>query len=160
MSAASSTITSALVTAIAVAGTHYDLSGTGRVQVGMFAGPPIGGAFVAVAPGDLATSEMVDLSRMTYRATVIIEGWAPADSGEQSDRIKAAEELRSDLLAALHGAFIDPDTRAAAMRASSCRDVQASSTVMAGELVSDAWAGWGYCQIVISYTADGSPGAY
>lgn len=157
---ASGDILAAVRTAIAVDGASYDLSGTGRVQIGMFSGPPIGGSFVSIHEGDVSTIEAPDLSRWSYRATLVIEGWAEADSDEQADRIAAAQALRSDILAALHGAFIDPSSRAAAMRAVAARDVQASATVVAGELVDVAWAGWGYVVVQIAYTADGDPGAY
>ncbi len=154
-----SDIQDAIVSAIAVSGTNYDLSATGSVQVGHFAGPPIMGAFVAVSPGDVSNTENADLSRWSYRVTTLIQAWADADSHEQSDAIQAAHDIQSDILAALHGAFVDPDTRAAAMRAAAARDVQVSSTVVAGDLVLDAWAGWGYAEIVLSYTIDGGPGA-
>lgn len=151
-------IQSGMAAAIAVDGTSYDLSAAGRVQVGYFAGPPTSGAFVAISPGDIATAEGADLTRWSYRVTTLIQCWAPSAGSSQTARIEAAHDLQSQVLGSLHGAFVDPATRATAMATACARDVQVSSTVLAGELVHDAWAGWGYVEMAIAYTIDGGPG--
>lgn len=152
-------IQEAIRDAIAVVGTHYDLSQLGSVQIGHFAGPPVSGAFVAVSPGTVSAVEGADLLRWSYRVSTVIQGWAGTDSHEQSDCIAAAQNLQSDILEALHGAFVDPSTRAEAMRVVHARDCQFSADVLAGDLVVDAWAGWGFVGMEISYTIDGTPGA-
>ncbi|MDX5317925.1 MAG: hypothetical protein LPK38_00985 [Actinomycetes bacterium] len=153
-------ILTAAQAAIAVSGANVDLSATGRVLIGMWPGPPIGGAFVCLSEDSVSTAEAVDVTRWTYRAAMLIQAWAPADSDSQAARIEAAQAIRSDILAALHGAVVDPSTRAAAMRTASVRDVQIASSVMAGEMIADAWAGWGYAQVQMAYTADGGPGEF
>lgn len=157
---ASGDLLEAVRAACAVDGTTYDLSPEGLVQVGLFAMPMVDSApaFVSVSEGDVTATTAVDLYRWTYRATVVLEGWAGADGDDQAARISAAQDLRSQLLAALHGVFVT--ARPAAVQTPSARDIQISTTVMAGEFVADAWQGWGYVQIQLSYTADGDPGAF
>ena len=138
-----------------------DLSWLGdpdRVVVGHYPGPPTSGGFVAIAPGDVSTIQGEDMHRWTYRVTTIVQGWAPAAGGDQAGKIAAGYALHSGILAASHASMVTPSTRAPAMRAASVRDVQIGSTVLSGEIVHDAWAGWGYVELSLSYTIDGDPG--
>lgn len=151
------TLMGALRDAVAVDGTHYDLSEAGRVQLGQVWSPPLDGPYVTIAGGDLASTSPVDVLRWTYRCTLIVQGWAPA-TGEDRDRLRAASELRSDVLAALHGALVDPSARTAAARAVTARDFQVSSTIIDTELMDAMPGGWGYMAIELSFTVDGDPG--
>ena len=156
MSASTHDLLAEIAAACAVNGTHYDLSVTGRVQLGERWDPPIDGAYVTVSGGDVSTTAAVDVYHWSYRLTVLIQGWAPSPA-DPGGRLQAGMELRADLLAALHGALVTArGTHAIALRA---RDVQVSAAVLDSELLDGAhMAGWGYVAIEASMTVDGNPG--
>lgn len=105
MAAHAESVVDAIVTLLAVAGTHHDL--TDRVTLGHHdAGPPSAPwVTLAIASASLASaSPSAPLGKYRASVRVEVEGWAQGVTASPDGRIRAALRLLSDICAALGAA--------------------------------------------------------
>ena len=127
----------------------YDFSATGRVQVGGFDAPPIGGAFIALMPGPITTQDGHSLREWGARGSVVISVWVPSASVSASDRMFGAIDAASEVMARLWTIMVG--TPVAPFATSAVYNQQVSVAFHLGEEIDAVFGGWGVAAIEVGY---------